>query len=101
MNLYTVVTGKIMEGDLTDQWDFDEERSVLAPVPKEMIGLNTDDVRCVILRPVKVPSLDETNDARLKLCRDISICDASDCCSDCMYKTMLRLMGLEPEQAKE
>ncbi len=86
MNLYTVVTGKIMEGDLTDQWDFDEERSVLAPVPKEMIGLNTDDVRCVILRPVKVPSLDETNDARLKLCRDISIC---------MYKTMLQLMGLE------
>jgi hypothetical protein len=102
MNLYTVVTGKIMEGDLTDQWDFDEERSVLAPVPKELIGLNTDDVTCVILRPVKVPSEEEMLQAVVNHCQkeiDCENCHSERECYQCYYKTMLRLMGLKPEQA--
>jgi len=103
MNLYTVVTGEIREGDLTDQWDFDEERSVLAPVPKEMIGLNTDDVRCVILRPVKVPSEEELDKA--VPCAKTMTCPPNmpinTTCIKCHRETMLRLMGLEPEQAKE
>lgn len=96
MNLYTVVTGEIREGDVSRWID-----KTLVPVNAHWIGKDASEVDFIVLRPVKMPSRDETNDARLKLCRDDSICDASDCCSDCMYKTMLRLMGLEPEQAKE
>lgn len=90
MNLYTVVTGEIRAGDVSRWID-----KTLTPVNPFWIGKNASDVEFIVFRPVKVPSLDETNDARLKLCRDDSICDASDCCSDCMYKTMLRLMGIE------
>lgn len=86
-----------MEGDLTDQWDFDEERSVLAPVPKEMIGLNTDDVTCVILRPVKVPSEEELEKA--VPCAKTMTCPPNmpinTTCIKCHRETMLRLMGLE------
>lgn len=96
--LYQIVTGEIREGDLRQRL---LGESKLSPVEKMYVGRLASEILFPIFRPVKVPSLDETNDARLKLCRDDSICDASDCCSDCMYKTMLRLMGLEPEQAKE
>ena len=93
MNLYTVVTGEIREGDLFYD-DIHFAKAELKPC-KKTVGFDANDLSFPIFRPVKVPNLDETNDARLKLCRDDSICDASDCCSDCMYKTMLRLMGLE------
>jgi hypothetical protein len=94
--LYQIVTGEIQKGDLCSP------AGPLVPVPSELIGKDAkvfsyfpNGAQIPIFRPVKVPNLDETNDARLKLCRDDSICDASGCCSDCMYKTMLRLMGLE------
>ena len=91
--VYQIVTGEIREGDLFYD-DIHFAKAELKPC-KKTVGFDANDLSFPIFRPVKVPSLDETNDARLKLCRDDSICDASDCCSDCMYKTMLRLMGLE------
>lgn len=99
MNLYTVVTGEIRAGDV----------SLIRHLPLltlygGWIGKNASDVDFIVLRPVKVPSEEEMLQAVVNHCQkeiDCENCHSERECYQCYYKTMLRLMGIESEQAKE
>lgn len=103
MNLYTVVTGEIREGDLCSP------AGPLVPVPSELIGKNAkifsyypNGPQIPVFRPVKVPSEEELDKA--VPCAKTMTCPPdmpiNTTCIKCHRETMLRLMGLEPEQAK-
>lgn len=60
MNLYTVVTGEIREGDVSRWID-----KTLVSVNAHWIGKDASEVDFIVLRPVKVPSRDETKECFL------------------------------------
>lgn len=99
MNLYTVVTGEIREGDLCSP------AGPLVPVPSELIGKDAkvfsyfpNGAQIPIFRPVKVPSEEEMLQAVVNHCQkeiDCENCHSERECYQCYYKTMLRLMGIQ------
>jgi hypothetical protein len=96
--LYQIVTGEIREGDVSRWID-----KTLTPVNPFWIGKNASDVEVIVFRPVKVPSEEELDKA--VPCAKTMTCPPNmpinTTCIKCHRETMLRLMGLEPEQAKE
>ncbi len=102
MNLYQIVTGEIREGDLFYD-DIHFAKAELKPC-KKTVGFDANDLSFPIFRPVKVPSEEEMLQAVVNHCQkeiDCENCHSERECYQCYYKTMLRLMGIEPEQAKE
>lgn len=94
--LYQIVTGEIRAGDVSRWID-----KTLTPVNPFWIGKNSSDVEFIVLRPVKVPSEEEMLQAVVNYCQKEIVCEnchSERACYQCYYKTMLRLMGVEPEQ---
>lgn len=91
--LYQIVTGEIREGDVSL---IRHLSNPLLNLYSDCIGKNASEVDFIVLRPVKVPSEEEfikaMNIPNSLVNRDVVLRGR---------KTMLRLMGIEPEQAKE
>lgn len=100
MNLYTVVTGEIRAGDVSL---IRHLSNPLLNIYGGYIGKDASDMDFIVLRPVKVPSEEEMLQAVVNHCQkeiDCENCHSERGCYQCFYKTMLRLMGIESEQAK-